>query len=326
MQESMMPRPGSLFVTGCALLALSLFAPHGARAQEIAPPYSVDELLLMLQGPQTQDRIAELVSSGCIEFEMDAFVILDLRAEGAGDALIDALNDACVEDPTTVAAREQPVGAPATPERAEEEEPRIVTAPASSRRTLTGRGFYGSGRWLRLHYSSLEQTKSAGITWAKMTSGAVEFALWGEGAQTTVEGPAVEDLKVWDTDLGMSLNLFLVQPSSGFPLGFYLGGLGGLSRSWADGAFDEGVNRYRYGWDVGAFGRLGNDDISLVPRVVRRWTKNNSTSDLVTEPWVVETIILGAEANLGGFVPGVFLHLVDDTSRTVIAVTFAFQE
>lgn len=320
MQDLTMLRTGPLLGRLGTAAALILAAPVAAQAQDIAPPYSFDEVRLMLQGPQSQERIGELVSAGCIEFEMDAFVILDLRAEGAGDALIDALNDACFAEPVPAQRSGQPpTVASATPE----EEPTVVRAPAT-RRTLTGRGFYGRGRWLRFHYSKLDQTKSAGLTWAKMTSGAAEFALWGAGSQETVTGPATEELQFWDADIGMSLNLFLVQPSSGFPIGFHLGGLAGLARAWTDGAFDDGVNRYRYGWEVGAFGRVGTDAVSFVPRISRQWAKNKSTSDVLPDSWVVETIILGAEANLGGFVPGVFLHLADDTSRTVLAVTFAF--
>lgn len=322
MQESMTPRPGPLLVRGLTLIALAFATPTAARAQDITPPYSVDEIRLMLQGPQSQERIAELASAGCIEFEMDAFVILDLRADGASDALIDALNNACVAEATA----DPPEQAEATPGEAtpQEEEPRVVTAPASSRRALTGRGFYGTGQWVRLHYSSLDETKSAGIAWGKMVSGAFEFALSGSASQETIESAAPEELNAWDADIGMSLNLFLVQPSGDFPLGLYLGGLAGLARTWTDGTFDEGLNRYRYGWETGAFGRLGNDAVSFVPRVAWRWAKNRSTSDLIPDPWVVETIIVGAEAKFAGFVPGVFLHLSDDTSRTVVAVTFAF--
>jgi hypothetical protein len=157
-----------------------------------------------------------------------------------------------------------------------------------------------------------------------MASSFAEFSLSGTGAQAISGTPTFDEFTLWDADVGMSFNLFLLQPKAELPLGLYLGGLAGVSRAWLDGAFGDGQNRYRYGWEAGAFGRIGTDDVALVPRIAWRWSKNKLISELVTEPWVLETTVIGVEGKLGGFVPGVFVHLADSANLTVIAVTIAY--
>lgn len=195
---------------------------------------------------------------------------------------------------------------------------------AAVRRSLTGSGFYGSESWFRLDYSTFEQMKSYGATWATMTSGVAEFGLWGAGAQTTTNSPTLGEQVVWEGDVGMSLNLFLLQPSVDRPLGLYLGGLAGFSRGWLEGAFGDGLNSYQLGWEAGAFARVGTDNLTFIPRITRRSARVHVLSDAVTGAISEQTIIMGAEAKLAVLVPGVFVHLSDGTSRTVLAVTFAF--
>ena len=89
-------------------------------------------------------------------------------------------------------------------------------------------------------------------------------------------------------------------------------------------AFSDGIDRWRYGWEAGVFGRVGNDRFALIPRAVLQKTKHDLASGEDTEAWNVRTIIMGAEAKLGGLVPGVFVHLTDGTTLTIIGLTFAF--
>lgn len=103
-QKPRQPTNGGAIV---ATLAVVLLAPTHSAAQAVEAPYSVEEILFLLDSPMTQTRIGQLATEGCLDFDMNAFTIAELREGGAQLALIEVLNAACVageagtEAPTT---------------------------------------------------------------------------------------------------------------------------------------------------------------------------------------------------------------------------------
>jgi hypothetical protein len=295
-----------------------------ANAQGVEAPYTLEEVRLLVASPMTEERIAQVLSEGCITFEMDAFTANELRAAGASLTLIRALNEACVRSeevasPPAAAATPPPVPAPAAGE------PAVVRATeATSPRAAMGPGFYGEATWVRLEYSSLDDTKSGGITWARMTSSAFQIALWGTAGRTETVGIGLGDVQLWDADTGLSLSLFLLRPRPELPVGLHVGALASFSRAWLSESFSDGTNRYRYGWEAGAFGRIGEGDIALVPRITYRSTRNQLLGDIETEPFDRDLVILGIELKLLGVVPGVFFQRSEGQSLTIVGLTFAF--
>lgn len=295
----------------------SLSSAPSLEGQQLEPPYSVEELRIMITSPMTESRVAQLVTEGCLDFVLDAFIIADLREAGASLDLIGTLNEACVEVPE--ASLVEP----------EEDEPVVVTAPeevveAPSRRTRRYGGFYGPGSWLRLQYGKIGETESGAISWANNASGAVEFGLSGGGSRlaTNVGG---FDTNLWNADTSLWLNLFLLQPSRDVPVGLYIGGLAGFNRAWVSDGFGEGQNRYRYGWESGLYGAIGNTDIVLIPRVAYQSTRIRvASTGMDIEPIPVKRVIMGAEILVSGIAPGVFVDISDGETLTIFALTFTF--
>ena len=284
----------------------------------MAPPYSVEALIVMISN-LSEDRVAQLAIENCLGFELDAFNTLDLVNAGASAELIRRLGQACLGQ----ASEPTPAAPPRTPARVAEPETEEREEASQSARVsrISGPGFYGSNSWFRLHYGMIDETKSGGLSWATMASNFAEFGLWGVVSRT----PGFGDLIVWDTDAGLSLNLFLFQPNGRRPLGLYVGGLASFGRSFLADAFGDGINRYMYGWEAGLLGRIGSDELSFIPRAAYRSARHQfASSDVDAEPWTVETIIMGFEAKLQNAVPGVFVHLSDGTRLTILSLTFAF--
>jgi hypothetical protein len=94
----------------CFIVAASTFIVlHTAASpvpaqQRTAPAYSLEDVLVLLQGGHSAQRILNRVRQDCISFRVDASVG-ELRAAGADQALLDGLRSICFR------------GAPARPQR-----------------------------------------------------------------------------------------------------------------------------------------------------------------------------------------------------------------
>ena len=169
------------FLVGASVLGTDRVA---AQAPAVDAPYSMEELLFLVNSPMADARVGSLVAEGCLSFEMDAFSITELRQAGASLELIGTLNEACVVQEAAPAQPPVTTPPPATSTPASTATP----APATTTRRLSGPGFYGSNSWLRLHYGSIDETRSGGISWGTMSGDFAEFGLWGAGSKTPIAG------------------------------------------------------------------------------------------------------------------------------------------
>jgi hypothetical protein len=418
---------GPATLLGATIVVATPASAQVAAADALSAPYSQEELMVLVSGPLSADRVALLVENGCLSFEPDSFDLLDLRGAGAEPDLLRRIGDACrdidpespgatVPDATTgrgsvvpgssVAGRFSSSDLSQLPEvprtgrylhvwnlagvagqsvtidmQSSSVDPYlVVTGPGLSspltnddggggtnaRVTLRFRetgsyqviastyaerdvgdytlsvstigggaagtadvrrgtegGFYGSESWLRFHYGSRDETRNGGMSWATMTASFVEIGLFTAGSRTLFAASGT-DFEFWELDAGMSLNLFLLQPNARQPFGLYGGGLASFGRAFASGAFDEGINRYAYGWEAGGFARVDLGMVGLLPRVAIRGTKHKFLSDLIAEAVSARTTIVGVELQLGGFVPGVFLHSAEGVTQAFAGLTFSF--
>lgn len=96
-----------------ALLALlgsgASVTPLEAQNPEPLTLERVESLVGGVRGGQLSEaRAIAILRESCVAFEVTAFVVADLREAGAGDALIQALNNACVDRPRVASLAIQP--------------------------------------------------------------------------------------------------------------------------------------------------------------------------------------------------------------------------
>lgn len=88
---------------------------HGAAAaQQTNSPYTLQEVLVLVQGGHSAARITSRISNDCIDFRVDA-AAAELRRAGADDAMLAALRQVCYRAPR--AAAPAPGGAAASQQR-----------------------------------------------------------------------------------------------------------------------------------------------------------------------------------------------------------------
>lgn len=97
----------------CMLLG---FGPAPAAVEAQAPgPMTLDRVESLVGGVRdgqlSETRAIAILRESCLSFEVTAFVISDMRAAGASDALIQALNDACMDRPSVTSLVIDPVRA-----------------------------------------------------------------------------------------------------------------------------------------------------------------------------------------------------------------------
>jgi hypothetical protein len=79
--------------------ALAVPLDASAQAQQTNPPYTVEDVLVLVQGGHSAARILTRVSADCISFRVDG-AAADLRRAGADDALLEGLRKVCVRVPS----------------------------------------------------------------------------------------------------------------------------------------------------------------------------------------------------------------------------------
>jgi hypothetical protein len=145
------------------------------------------------------------------------------------------------------------------------------TRPAATHASERG-GLYGQGGWARIALSSTDGVHpGAELAWAKALAPMVEFrneistryrkqgALPGIDALGASGSPgdyATESDPVWDLELGVALDVYLLRPSAELPLGIQVGGFGDWTRYM--GSITPSVGEYQavgYGGEVGGFVR-----------------------------------------------------------------------
>lgn len=75
---------------------LGLTAAHDrAQAQKSNPPYSLEDVIVLVQGGHSNERIVARVGPDCIAFRVNAAAEAELQKAGADTALAAALRDVC---------------------------------------------------------------------------------------------------------------------------------------------------------------------------------------------------------------------------------------
>jgi hypothetical protein len=101
---SIMTKRRAFVVLAIAFLAMPLAS--AAQAQQTTPAYTLDDVVVLLQGGHSTARILARVTPDCIAFRVDA-ATATLREAGADNALIEALRQVCYRAPATRAAAQQ---------------------------------------------------------------------------------------------------------------------------------------------------------------------------------------------------------------------------
>lgn len=94
------------------LLAMLLVAPQGARGQQANPPYTLQDILLLVGGGHSAPRILSLVEPDCISFRISDATVAELQKAGADTTLAGGLRQICYRAAATQTAPQprQPQG------------------------------------------------------------------------------------------------------------------------------------------------------------------------------------------------------------------------